>query len=443
MKSNPLIALGLFATLVLVGCNETNPAICPSGAEAASGLAVVNSDFQAITLSSVDPDGLVTDVVNLVNPEFFSGDVVLTRDQSGVLELLLVDRSFGSVSLVNPVTCELEQFSVATLTQDFDTVNPHSGVVVGSDLYVARYGSSASMLDDFANDRSNDIAVLNLLTGELDDPAALNLNQFADTGYTARPEGMVRTEDDWLVTALQNFSPDFMEQGFGKLVIIDPSTNTVVDATPSSSPGTVDPIVIEDDSGMITYACVNPTGGANQLPYDGATDAVYVACSADFSDSFDPASPEAYDTSGVFRIDLSALPGGDATVSRVVMAAELVPMPTALSGNLVIVSDSVGFVATFGIFGSLGSRVFAFNPSVPGAKGELVFEATGAFDLQDMVYDPVTERLFLSVAAPLGVHVFDVDPSPASLADAASVNAASPLTTDNSPGLFPGSMTTY
>ncbi|HEY4188476.1 MAG TPA: hypothetical protein VGP07_25600, partial [Polyangia bacterium] len=251
--------------------------------------------------------------------------------------------------------------------------------------YVTRYETNAAptpAATDF--DEGDDVLIVDptLLTVT----GRIALTPFATPGpegevTQARPDRALLAGGFVYVT-INSISADFAATGAGRLVVIDPTTDTVT--------GTIDLPDQKDCSGMT---------------YLAAQKKLYVACGGAYGDATRVAE------SALVEIDLS---GVTPVVGRMVQAASLGLGTDGLNFFYAAVSGDIAFVGTLGAYPSVTTGA----PGTPDAfyavaltSGVAVKLATSdAGNLGSAVVDPTSKKLFLpngDGAAPL-VQVFDI-----------------------------------
>ena len=178
------------------------------------------------------------------------------------------------------------------------------------------------------------------------------------------------------------------------MVVVDPTTDTV--------------------SSVIDLPDFKDCGAI--VPVPGQEGALAVACSGFFSDGANQING-----SGVALVDTAASP---ATVQPLMAAAFGRPLSFA---DLAVVSPTLAFAVVPGA--PTGDQLwrFDFTRGVPGK----LFDASSPWVLGGLVFDPVTQRVFLGDAdaqAPK-LHVFDVSIWPPA--------ELSSFSSDPAAGLFP------
>lgn len=369
-----------------------------AGGAAGSGMAVLGSDFAVTTVSLYDPvstkllDACVHSASGgavLVQP--LSGDVTLPSESQLGGELVVIDRKNAVISFVNPSSCAARaQISVSTggfkaNPRDIITVSAHKA-------YVTRYETNAKPTADPADfDEGDDLLVIDpQIVGAGSQPvlARIPLASYAvgpaGSGIQARPDRVVFSGGKVYVT-LGNLNADFSAAGPGRVVIIDPVTDTVTGA-------------IDLPAGM---------KGCSAIAQVATSTSLYVACGGSFSDANQAAG------SGLVEIDLS----GTTPTSKVVVPASAVGnMP--LNPFYAAVLGEIAFVGTLGVSDFKTGAVitpdaFYAVPLRAGATATKLLDG-GAYNFGRVAVDAVHKQVLLpdgDAVTPL-VHVFDVSVDP-------------------------------
>jgi hypothetical protein len=252
---------------------------------APTGLAALNADtmFGTTSLSILDPAGALIkgDCVDSVVPAggttaLLSTDVVFPSQPQRGGSVVIVDRGNGALTSVNPSTCAIvRQVAIPNGTK----TDAHD-VVIASDskAYVTRYTQDATATDP--SQMGNDVVVIDPSTGTF--KSRISLDAYASTvaGATilARPDHAL-IANGMVVVSLNEIDVAFANYGEGKVVLIDPATDTVT-------------------------ASVAVTGfyDCEGMDYVAASKTLLVACGGPFAD------PDQSTKSGIAVIDLSVSP---------------------------------------------------------------------------------------------------------------------------------------
>lgn len=299
------------------------------------GLAVLSSDQgQLTTLSLYDPateqllrdDCVRSGTHGGALVQELSGDVTLPTQADPVgHEIALIDRMNVTLTFVDPATCAVRtQIAVGGVGADGHGIagfksNPRDLIRLDAHkAYVTRYETNATATPAAADlDDGNDVLVLDPTSGLIQKRIDLTAEATAGAGVLARPDRGVYAEGRVYVT-LGNYDLRFAVAGVGRVVVIDPASDTVA--------GHID---LPDQKGC---------SGLEYLP---ATHKLYVACRT-FTD--DAAAQLA--TSALVEIDLSG--AGLGTVARAIPAMALGAQPLTFSHAAVL--DGIAYVTQSGSF---------------------------------------------------------------------------------------------
>ncbi len=382
--------------LIMTGCaDDPNPAP-PQGV--AVGLAVVCSDYQSSSVSLLSLEGeLVAEGCissgsrDPALMQALSGDVALPSSPSHGNELVIIDRTLGVLTFVDPSSCAPRaQLDVST---GF-LANPHDVVSLSpTKAYVTRAGHNLNPTAlETDHDEGSDVLVIDptipAITGRID--LLPHTPQVDGTFILPRADRAVLAKGKVFLT-MNAQDASYAVTAPARLVWIDPETDTVTGTL--ELPGFA-------NCGALTYARDDET--------------LIVACSGEIDFlTFQTTG------SGVVAIDLTAAEplilasaGPQAFDDRPVSGFAL----AALSATRV-------FAVTMGEFGGPGDALWAM--ALPGDRGTSVWEASSVFQLSGLYADRDSERVMLtdgSSTTPL-VHVFDasgaaltklsaIDPSP-------------------------------
>jgi len=246
------------------------------------GIAVINSDYSATSVSLLDRDG------NLVKDGCFnsgtgtpglamtlSSDVVLPTRLPPGGPVIIVDRGNAALTWLDPVTCApLRQLAVGTGYLAY----PHDVVTLSaSKAYVTRYEENAAATpsaEDF--DDGSDLLIIDPAQPKL--LGRIDLKPFAPAGVQPRADRALFAEGIVFVS-LNAISGDFKTYGTGRLVMVDPNTDGV--------------------TGVIDLPGVKNCGA---MTYLAAEKKLLVACGGDFNDA------KQADSSAIVVIDLAPSP---------------------------------------------------------------------------------------------------------------------------------------
>ena len=486
MKKIGMKIMTIALACVLMGACTSDELQALLGGGPAQGVLVISSDYADTVVSSVDRLSRETAVPELVTSGGsaglsapLSGDVVASHTPGPFGEIILLDRAEGNLTLVAPGTGVIRgQFGVRSMSED-PNPNPTDALVVSDEkIYVARQGQFTFSATTFDNERSNDIVIMDPVTGDLTEVPVFDFNAAfgaAGTGDVdtagndfARADALAWAGDYVAVTLLNIDAAFDGSGGTGLIALLDPATDTIVDATPDTSPGSTDPIELDAGGGEV---CQGP---GTRMVYRPTTQTLYVACSGIFGDYFAPQDgdhADQIDASRVMAVDLSALAEGDDVVVSSVVAAEdfytggaTADEMSPLSGELVIVSPTLGFVTTYGTFGcndpgvmtacspdtsappqTIMQGLFSFNPTT-GEANTTPLASAFPYSFGSILGDPFTNTLYMADSAAGTVRVWDVEPTDngngSDLSDTAEDSGAA-ITPTLRPGILPRSLTFY
>jgi hypothetical protein len=250
----PLHALALLSCLAWGACGDdlgTLLAVDASTAEAGQspvpmdsgidggaaathrGIAVVNSDYSATSVSFLDRDG------NLVKDGCFhsgtgtpglsmtlSGDVVLPTQMPEDGSVPIIDRGNGALTWLDPATCApLRQLAVSTGYLAY----PHDVVTLSaSKAYVTRFEENAAATPaagDF--DDGSDLLIIDPAQTKI--MGRIDLKPYAPAGVQPRADRVLLAEGIVFVS-LNAISGDFKTYGTGRIVMVDPLADAVIGA---------------------------------------------------------------------------------------------------------------------------------------------------------------------------------------------------------------------
>jgi hypothetical protein len=248
---------------------------------AATGLAVINSDYRSASLSLVDPvmrtvrkDGCISS--GTATPRLsmaLSGDVTLPSQPQPGNFVVLVDRGNATLTWVDPGSCNV--VSQMSVSGGFKS-NPHDVLVLTATKgYVTRYGTAMS-------GEGSDIAIINptagTITGRIDLKGQATMGPAGKT-ILPGPDRMVLV-DGKVYVVLNNLTAAYDAAGAGRVVVIDPATDMV--------------------TGNIDLPTLKNCGAVTVAP---GTKSLVVGCSGPYSDG-----AKQIDSSGVASIDLTTTP---------------------------------------------------------------------------------------------------------------------------------------
>lgn len=364
-------ALPVLAFLA-AACGEGEDAITAQGAPPPQGLAVLNSDYKSTAVSMVDPvtgvlvrDACITSGSRV--PQLstaLSGDVTLPSQPQPGNELLLVDRTYGTLTWVAPATCTvLRQLNVGA------KLNPHDVVAVSANkAYVTRYSS-----DPTNPLEGGDVAVI--------DPAGARIVKTIDMKphvtpgerpILPNPDRMAVLGDRLYVT-LNNLTADFMGGTTGRVVVVDTTTDAVIE--------TID---------------LAPFKNCGPISRPGDANALVVTCTGLFSDMAAQSAG-----AGAAWIDLATTPP---TVKKVAGTT----FGRAVSETIAL-SPTRAFAITIGAgIGQPADQLwsFSFDETAP----QKIWDGSASFTLGGLALDATGKKLFVADAADAApkLHLFDI-----------------------------------
>jgi hypothetical protein len=380
----PFYTIALLTCLALGACGDdlgapptqdaaaTEAAQVPvdSSADGAStlhnGIAVVNSDYSATSISFLDRDG------NLVNDGCFnsgtgapglamtlSSDVVLPTQVPPGGTVVIVDRGNAALTWLDTATCTpLRQLAVGTGYKAY----PHDVVTLSSSkAYVTRYeenGAATPAADDF--DDGNDLLIIDPAQRKI--VGRIDLKPFAPAGVLPRADRALVAEGVVFVS-LNAISGDFKTYGTGRIVTVDPAADRVTSTI--DLPGA-------KNCGAMTYLA--------------AEKKLLVACGGAFSDGAQQA-----DHSAIVVIDVSVSPP---TVAAQIAAASAGGLPFS---NLSVAAwdGNTAMGLTLGNAGNLPPDQLWLLP-LAGASPVKVFESSESWALGAVLADPEEGRVLVA-----------------------------------------------
>lgn len=319
----------------------------------ARGLAVVEFEGQSSNVSLMAPDGSVQSAsfYSSSTPSAgvqttLSGDIDVPTMPASGSEIVLLERSPapGRVLWIDLSTGELSRQMAAG--QGF-WANPHDYVEIASDkAYVTRYEENPSP-DERAFNRGSDVAIVDpkaaSIVGSIDLTTVLSGSA---SRFLPRPDRMILTGG--FVYVLLGVYDENFDSGDGRLVAIDPASDTIVDV-----------LVLEGFEGCAGLA-VSPAG-----------DEIAVTCSGRYSGGNNP-DPA---VSGLAIVE----PGVPLSERRRFVASELGGQP--LGFYAAYVADSELAITTFGR---------EETPAVPDRFVTVDLETGGADTLLESEKKPFT-----------------------------------------------------
>jgi hypothetical protein len=245
------------------GPDDAAPAANPP---AMTGLAVLNSDFSTTSLSILDAIGALVraDCVDSATgangsvTKTISGDAVLPSQPQLGGQVIIVDRGNVGLTFVDAAHCTIAK----QILVPGPRTNPHDVVMLTPHkAYVTRYDRNlAATNPDLAG---NDIAVIDPTTGA--QRGRIDLDGFASpvAGATilARPDRALLV-DGQVIVSLNEIDQGFATYGEGKLVLVDPATDTVTASVALSGLANCEALSYVDGQKTVLVACGGPFAGA-------------------------------------------------------------------------------------------------------------------------------------------------------------------------------------
>jgi hypothetical protein len=374
--TSSLVLAALAAATLGSACDgSSSPATTATGLTAKSALVFLNNDYQSSTLSLYDPASkkLVDDCLTKAQ---LSKDTALPSGTQGG-EVVVIDREQSLLDFAAPASCTVRAQLFVT-TGGFKA-NPHDIVhISATKAYVTRYEKNATptpATDDF--DEGDDVLIIDpsvpKVTGRID----LSTKATAAT-LQARPDRAVLSNGLVYVT-LNNLAGDFMTDGPGRVVIIDPATDTVT--------GVVD---LPDQT------------GCEGIVADDAAKKLYVSCGGEYFDADQTA------TSALVEIDIS---GATPALGRIVGGKSLGTQPMSTTAAALFGGNA--FVTTAGALDPTTNAMTApdtfYAVAVATGTPTKIVDG-GAFNLGRPAVDATSMTLFLPDGDNVTprVRVFDV-----------------------------------
>jgi hypothetical protein len=347
-----------------------------------AGLAVVDSDFASTSISIVSAAGALVkdDCINSGTQASgklsltLSGDVVLPSQPQLGGDLWIIDRKNDALTVVTPPSCAVSaQIAVGTGFQ----ADPHDvAVLSATKLYVTRYNTNVTPPN--VNAMGDDVLIVNRATGSVTGRIGLTSYAAPVTGFTieAQPDRMVIAGGKVYVT-LGSQDANFMAAGEGRVVVIDPGSDTVI--------GTI---------------ALTGLKGCSAVQYVPAMSSLFVSCGGSFAD------PDQSAASGVAQVDLStATPTVHVTKASVVGGQ---PVNFSWIGVLSATQAFAGTLGTFPVGATPGTQdgLYSFNPTA--GTGTAVPLSAGPYDLGGAVVGAALLFVPDATTATPRIHVFDV-----------------------------------
>ena len=282
MRPTPSIAFVLAAAAI--GCGSGTPGRAPADVAGASGqdgapadaapatspppmtgLAVLNSDFSTTSLSILDGAGALVrpDCVDSATgangsvTSTISGDAVLPSQPQLGGHVIIVDRGNVALTFVDHASCTV----VHQVLVPGPRTNPHDVVMLAPHkAYVTRYDRNLAATDPTL--AGNDIAVVDPINGS--QVGRIDLDAYASPveGATilARPDRALLV-DGQVIVSLDEIDQGFTAYGEGKIVMVDPATDTVTASIALTGLADCEGMTYVDAQRTLLVACGGPYAG--------------------------------------------------------------------------------------------------------------------------------------------------------------------------------------
>ena len=380
----PLVGLPLL--IALGGCSNAEKAGTNAGV--IDGLMVISTDsaYQGSVVNLVDlatkrvpGSPCLISAMSGDNLSFsISGDLALPSQPFPGSQALIIDRTYGTLTWLDPAHCEVtSQYQVAWREASVDPknaaqklaykANPHDAAISAkAQLYVSRYFTNPAPTADPSDlDEGGDLYIMdyqNMRQARRIDLAPYAIPTAEGLPTDPMPDRMIIL-DNQLYVSLNNLTRDFKAAGPGRIVVVDLATDTV--------------------AGTIDLPSLKNCGTLRVAP--GTTKAIAVACNGYYRDMDQMAA------SGIAWIDLST------TVPTVtVVPAALFGAPVSGS-DLAIADPAHAFTLVAGKFdGSRPDILWAFD--FAGSAPRQVYAGSGAYTLAGVQYHAPSTTLFLGDA---------------------------------------------
>jgi hypothetical protein len=345
------------------------------------GIVVIDSDYKSTSVSLVDASGdkvaqddcIDSGAVTPVLSTALSGDVVLPSQSQPGDALVLIDQTNSALITVDPTKCmAVHDLSVATGFYS----NPHDLVGLSTTkAYVTRYGTNTMPSGKpGANDQGADLLIINPATSTITGRIDLSGEATQVTGATlqADPDRAVLANGKVYVS-LDNLSADFMTTGPGRIVIVDPETDSVT--------GTIDPPGVKSCS---------------QLAYLESAQELLIVCGGDLNADLATQTMQSallvYDISGSTPTLVKTIPGtalGNRPVMNSLVAA---------------VSDQYAIAAAWGDASGTPPDSL-WNVDLKAGTAAKIADADGSFVLGTALYVAAAHRVIVTDAGMTNPHV--------------------------------------
>jgi hypothetical protein len=357
-----------------------------TGRPAPIGVAIVNSDRMTTTVSLVALGGTAVATDTCIGSgsataqlsAALSGDVALPSQTQPGNELVVIDRKNGVLTWVDPRVCQVRR---QLNTGSGWASNPHDlvGGLPDGRGYVTRQGRNPARAEE-----GNDVLVIDTARAQV--RSRIDLGPWATPGDSPGkpilpfPSRAVAIGDRVYV-ALNNLSEAYDAAGAGRVVVIDATRDTVVQAI--------------DLPGLKNCGTVEAVHQA-----DGS-DALAVSCGGPYSDG-----PQQIDSAGVAWVNLATTPP-QVTIVR----ASGFGRP--VSGfDLVVLDAGAAFTVINGDGMMANDAVWGFDFTNPGGAPHKLFDSGSSYVLA-IAGDPARGLLYVLDAAKNQpqVHVLKADGS--------------------------------
>jgi hypothetical protein len=230
-----------------------------------TGLAVVNSDYSTTSLSILDTTGALVhaDCVDSATgahgsvTKTISGDAVLPSQPQLGGDVIIVDRGNVALTFIDPGSCTI----VHQILVPGARTNPHDVVMLAPHkAYVTRFDLNLAATDPTL--AGNDIAVIDPATGAQTGRIDLDVyaSQVAGATVLARPDRALLVNGQ-VIVSLDEIDHGFATYGEGKVVVIDPATDTVTAAVALTGLADCEGMAYVDEQKALLVACGGPYGG--------------------------------------------------------------------------------------------------------------------------------------------------------------------------------------
>jgi len=226
----------IIALFVATGCNEatiakivvpTTPTVAQAAKRVLRPVLIVGSDFQSTTISVFDAESLTMIAENVLNSgtvtpllsTALSGDVVLAQRPTTTSDWVLIDRTNGTLDIVDDSYSVVNQISVGSNPHDYLELSATQG-------FVARFGFSLANDGKSVAD-GDDLLEVNPQSGALGTKIAMTpfTAPAANSTVTSAPiygrADLLLPVQNRVYAVLQNLSSNFFG-GEAIVVVIDP-----------------------------------------------------------------------------------------------------------------------------------------------------------------------------------------------------------------------------